>query len=167
MMESGLPAFLAGVICTYSHFESGIPEDLTMAKLRTSLTVPSIKILIIDDMRSNRIVLDRQLKSLGFEKIDQAPGVIEAVEKMQATPYDIIITDWNMPNGTGLDLLKACRQDNNYDSVAIVMATSASETGALAEALKEGATDYIVKPVTDNDLADHMNKILDWVERHK
>lgn len=138
-----------------------------MAKLRTSLAIPSIKILIIDDMRSNRIVLDRQLKSLGFEKIDQAPGVIEAVEKMQAVPYDIIITDWNMPNGTGLDLLKACRQDGNYDNVAIVMATSASETGALAEALKEGATDYIVKPVTDNDLADHMNKILDWVERHK
>ncbi|MEZ0226108.1 MAG: response regulator [Alphaproteobacteria bacterium] len=138
-----------------------------MAKLRTSLSIADLKILIIDDMRSNRVVMDRQLKGLGFAKIDQAPGVIEAVEKMQTTPYDIIITDWNMPNGTGMDLLKACRQDGNYDNVAIVMATSASESGALAEALKEGATGYIVKPVTDNDLADHMNKILDWVERHK
>ena len=138
-----------------------------MPQLRTNLKVPDLKVLLIDDMRTNRSQLERSLGGMGFAKIDQAQGVIPAVEKMQAKLYDIIITSWKMPNGTGLDLLKACRQDPAYENVAIVLASSENDPQAINEIMQEGATGYIARPCSESDLADHMNKVLEWIERRK
>ncbi len=138
-----------------------------MPQLRTNLKVPDLKVLLIDDMRASRSQLERTLSGLGFAKIDQAQGVIPAVEKMQATTYDIIITGWKMPNGTGLDLLKACRQDPAYENVAIVLTSTENDPTSINEIMKEGANGYIPRPCSESDLTDHLNKVLEWVERRK
>jgi two-component system chemotaxis response regulator CheY len=135
-----------------------------MPLLKTSLAVKNLRVLIIDDMKGNRTQIERQLKNLGFTKIDQAPGIIEAVEKMQQTPYDILLLDWQLPVGNGLDLLKACRQDPNYDNMAIVMASSESASASVVEALKAGATAYIIKPAPDTVMTEHMQKVMEWLE---
>lgn len=138
-----------------------------MAQLRTNLKLNDLKVLLIHDMRATRSQVERQLSALGFTKIDQAQGVIPAVELMQAKPYDIIITGWKMPNGTGVDLLKACRQDPAYENVAIVLTSTESDPMVINEMMQEGATGYIVRPWTESDFIDQMEKILEWIERRK
>lgn len=138
-----------------------------MPQLKTNLKLADLKVLLIDDMRTNRSMLERQLSGFGFTKIDQAAGVIPAVEKMQDKAYDLIITGWKMPNGTGLDLLKACRQDANYLNVGIVLTSSETDPTAINEIMQEGATGYIPRPCSESDLVNHLEKALEWIERRK
>lgn len=138
-----------------------------MPQLRTNLKLTDIKVLLIDDMRASRSQLQRSMSTLGFTKIDQVQGVIPAVEKLQAGPYDLIITGWKMPNGTGLDLLKACRQDANFDNVAILLTSSENDPQSINEIMKEGATGYIPRPCSENELTGHLEKALEWIERRK
>jgi two-component system chemotaxis response regulator CheY len=138
-----------------------------MPQLKTNLKLNDMKVLLVDDMRASRSQLQRTMSAMGFTKIDQVGGVIPAVEKMQSVVYDMIITGWKMPNGTGLDLLKACRQDGNYDNVAILLTSTETDPQSINEIMKEGASGYIPRPYTENDLVSHLEKALEWIERRK
>jgi two-component system chemotaxis response regulator CheY len=101
------------------------------------------------------------LNDTGIKSIDQAEDGEEAwglLEKKMTSgkPYDLIFLDWNMPNLDGLGLLQRCRADARYKNIPIVMVTAESERPFILKALSSGATDYIVKPFSGNNLKEKL-----------
>ena len=130
-----------------------------------NVNIADLSALVVDDYMVNRRDLERMLKAIGCKYIDQASNVAEAHEKMKGILYDIVFLDWNMPGKSGYNLLKTCREDNTYDSVAFVIVSAESEDRYIIGALKAGATSYIVKPVAETTLQDHVTKVLTWIDR--
>lgn len=109
------------------------------------------KFLVVDDFGTMRKIIKKVLSEIGFKNVDEAddgktalPKLKEAVEA--GTPFEFIISDWNMPGMSGLDLLKACRADANLAKIPFVMVTAESEQSNLVAAIQAGVTDYVVKP---------------------
>jgi len=129
------------------------------------VNVAELKVLLVDDHMVIRHQLEGYLRAMGCKQVDQAPNVAEATSKMAATPYNIIFLDWNMPGRSGYNLLQQCREDRAYDNVAFVICSSESENRYVIEALKAGATSYIVKPVPESVFKDNIQKVLTWLGR--
>lgn len=133
----------------------------------TAINISNIKALVVDDHLIIRRQMDRLLKDLALEHVDHASNASEAAEKMAAGHYDLIFIDWHMPGKSGYSLLQQFREDRNYDRVAFVIVSAESEERIISEALKAGATDYIVKPVTEAALHSTVNKVLGWLEQRR
>ncbi len=84
---------------------------------------------------------------------------------MKAKLYNVVFLDWHMPGRTGYSLLQACHEDSRYDNTAFVICSSESGDRYIIEALKAGATAYIVKPVDETLLKEHMNRLLLWINQ--
>lgn len=112
------------------------------------------KILVIDDMQTMRNIVSRNLKSLGYLKQAAAEDGDLAWELIQAeeVPFDIIVSDWNMPNCSGLDLLKRVRADSRFEKTVFILLTAESEITQVQEALQAGVDNYIVKPFSPQQL---------------
>ncbi len=109
----------------------------------------STRILIVDDMMTMRKIVQKSLKELGFTEFTEAADGQKGWEALQADPsFGLVISDWNMPNCTGLDLLKRVRADGTRKSLPFVLLTAESEGHQVAEAVKTGVDNYIVKPFT-------------------
>ncbi len=122
------------------------------------------RILVVDDSADAREVLRRNLTSEGYEVIS-APGVAEAVEILDATPIDLVITDLKMPKVGGLDLIKHVRA--RFRDVGIIMITGYASIETAVAAVKEGAEDYLPKPFTDSELLSVVRDALEKVRfRH-
>jgi two-component system chemotaxis response regulator CheY len=93
-------------------------------------------------------MMKMQLQKIGVSLIDEAGDGAEAWNKLQApgAVYDLIISDWNMPVSTGMDLLKRVRSSDRFKTIPFVMVTAEGEKQQVTEALKAGCTDYVVKP---------------------
>lgn len=111
---------------------------------------PTTRILVVDDMMTMRKIVVKACKDIGFSDILEAADGQKAWEGIQAASpgVGLVISDWNMPNCTGLDLLKRVRADSRYKSVPFVLLTAESEGHQVAEAVKCGVDNYIVKPFT-------------------
>lgn len=111
---------------------------------------PKTRILIADDMMTMRKIVVKTLKDLGFEDVQDAADGLLAFEKLKASTPNIqlIISDWNMPNCTGLDFLKKVRADAVYAKVPFIMLTAETEKHQVMEALKAGVSHYCIKPFT-------------------
>lgn len=131
----------------------------------TQKSISDLKALVVDDHMIVRCDIEKHLKALGMAHIDQASNVKEATEKMAVTGYNVIFLDWNMPGRSGYNLLQQCRQDSKYDIVAFVIVSAESEERYIIEALKAGATSYIVKPVSEGILKDHVNRVVTWINQ--
>jgi len=110
-----------------------------------------LKCLVVDDYESMRLILSADLRSLGVSKIDTAASGNEALEKIKKnlgtpTEYDIVFTDMNMPNGSGIDLARAIRADLKNKDLPILMISSIDEVSKMLDAVKAGISDYITKP---------------------
>jgi len=116
----------------------------------------NLKILIVDDFATMRKVIRNLLKQGGFENIVEAEDGAAALKVLKSQPVDFIISDWNMPNMSGLDLLKAVRADDELKALPFLMVT--------AEALKDNVvaavSNYIVKPFTAEVLNEKIEKIV-------
>ncbi|MCB0361476.1 MAG: response regulator [Bdellovibrionales bacterium] len=111
------------------------------------------KILIVDDLKTIRSLLREFLKKLGYSNIIEADDGKSALIMLKAaetskSPYGLIISDWNMPNKTGLSLLEDCRKDQNLRKIPFLMVTIESEKDYVLQAVKMGVSDFIVKPFT-------------------
>jgi len=105
-----------------------------------------MRALVIDDSRAMRMILARILKEVGFDVLEAGHGK-EALERLKGTrPPELLMVDWNMPVMDGLALIKAVRADRAYDAARIMMVTTESEIGRVAEALRAGADEYMMKP---------------------
>ena len=116
--------------------------------------------LVVDDSRALRMILGRTLKEVGYEVCEAANGK-EALDVIDAqkTTLRLILTDWNMPEMNGLELLKRVRKDPQLSSVAVVMVTTETELDQMAAALEAGANEYVMKPFTKDILVEKLQGI--------
>ncbi len=109
---------------------------------------PKIRILVVDDMMTMRKLVTKICKELGYSDITEAGDGAKAWEAItNANPsIGLVISDWNMPNSTGLDLLKRVRGDSRYKTLPFLMVTAEAEQHQVAEAVKSGVDNYVIKP---------------------
>ncbi len=123
-----------------------------------------MKILVVDDMATMRKIIKNMLGQIGFTNITQAddgatawPMIEEA--RNAGEPYEFIVSDWNMPQMSGLDLLKKIRADENYKHLPFLMITAEAEQGNVVIAVKAGVSNFIVKPFSAQVLKEKISKI--------
>lgn len=110
---------------------------------------PGIKILVVDDMSTMRKIVRKNLTTLGYANIVEAEDGLKAWAILnEQTDIRLVISDWNMPNCTGLELLKKVRADKRFAGVVFVMVTAEGEAGQVKDALVAGVDNYVLKPFT-------------------
>ena len=119
----------------------------------------NMKILIVDDFSTMRRIVRNLLKQLSFNNVDDAEDGDVALEKLKNGSYDFVITDWNMPRMTGLELLKAIRADQGLKDLPVLLITAEAEKENVVLAAQAGVNDYIVKPFTGDVLQQKINRI--------
>jgi two-component system chemotaxis response regulator CheY len=118
------------------------------------------KALVVDDSRAVRMILSKTLTELGYEVREAANGR-EALEVMDAEhpAVTLVLTDWNMPEINGLDLLKRLRQNPELSSLVVVMITTETELDQMTIALEAGANEYVMKPFTKDVLREKLQLV--------
>ncbi len=119
----------------------------------------NLKFLIVDDFSTMRRIVKNLLKELEFTNFDEAEDGVVALAKLRNGNYDFLITDWNMPNMTGIELLRAVRQDAALKHLPVLMITAEAKKENIVEAAQAGASGYIVKPFTSAVLEEKLNKV--------
>jgi len=122
--------------------------------------VADIKILAVDDSPTMRRIILNTLKRAGFNDVVEASDGRDALAKMKVDKFNIVITDWNMPEMDGLTLVTTLRSMPEYKSLPILMVTTRSVKDDIMEALKAGVNNYIVKPFTPETLKEKINQVL-------
>jgi len=120
-----------------------------------------IKILVVDDFSTIRRIVKNILKQIGYTDIDEAEDGNGALAKLRQYQYDLMVSDWNMPDMTGLDLLKAIRTDSALSGIPVLIVTAEAKKEDVVEAIKAGVNNYIVKPFTAEALREKIEKIFD------
>lgn len=118
-----------------------------------------IKVLVVDDFPTMRRIVKNLLKQLGFENIDEADDGVNALAKLKNGGFGLVVSDWNMPNMEGIDLLRAVRQEPAVKDIPFLMVTAEAEKEKVIEAIKAGVDNYIVKPFTAEVLKEKLEKI--------
>lgn len=121
----------------------------------------NLKFLVVDDFSTMRRIVRNLLKELGFTNVDEAEDGAIALQKLKNGHIDFVITDWNMPNMTGIDLLKNIRADAALKGLPVLMITAEAKKENIIEAAQSGASGYIVKPFTAAVLEEKLNKIFE------
>lgn len=111
-----------------------------------------MKLLLVDDSATMRRIQKTQMATMGITDIEEAGNGEEALAKLSQAAFDIVLLDWNMPVMDGLTCLQNIRKNASYGNIKVIMCTSESEKSKVMEALKAGATNYIVKPFTPEAL---------------
>ena len=120
----------------------------------------SIKVLIVDDFATMRRILKNILKQLGFKNLVEADDGTTAWDVLEGQKIDLIISDWNMPKMTGLDLLKKVRSSDSYKKTPFLMVTAEAQKQNVIEAVQAGVSNYVVKPFTAEAISEKLSKIL-------
>ncbi|MBY0470023.1 response regulator [bacterium] len=126
----------------------------------------TLKILVVDDMPAMRSILRGMLEELGFKEIHEAEDGDLAWEMLQAAAtepsggFALVISDWNMPGMTGVDLLRALRSAKETRDIPFLMVTARGDQGHIAEATQAGVTDYVVKPFNAAQLGEKISAVL-------
>lgn len=125
------------------------------------------KILIVDDVQSLRDLLKAYLRRLGFQNIfeaDDGQNALDALWNAQnaKAPFELVISDWNMPNMDGLNLLKRVRQVPDWKNLPFILLTTESEKEKVIEAVKADVSNYMIKPVEEVTLKEKLAKAWEW-----
>jgi len=120
-----------------------------------------MKILIVDDFSTMRRIIKNLLRDLGFNNTQEADDGNSALPVLQSGNFDFLITDWNMPGMTGIDLLKAVRADAKLAGLPVLMVTAEAKKDQIVEAAQAGVNGYIVKPFTAVTLKEKIDKIFE------
>jgi len=107
-----------------------------------------MKILVVDYFATMRKILKSLLGDIGFSNVDEADDGLTALPMLQNGQYEFLITDWNMPGMSGLDLLKNVREDNALSSLPVLMVTAETKRDIMDQAMTRGVNGYVVKPFT-------------------
>jgi two-component system chemotaxis response regulator CheY len=125
-----------------------------------------MKILVVDDFSTMRRIIKNLLRELGFNmnNIAEADDGQTALPKLQTGNFDFLITDWNMPGMTGIDLLKTVRADPKLGKLPVLMVTAEAKREQIVEAAQAGVNGYIIKPFTAATLKEKLDKIFERIE---
>ncbi|HVI54145.1 MAG TPA: chemotaxis response regulator CheY [Luteibacter sp.] len=123
----------------------------------------NMKILVVDDFSTMRRIVRNLLVELGFTNtlIQEAEDGNAALVMLRAQPFDLVVTDWNMPNMTGIDLLRAIRADAGLKSMPVLMVTAENNRDQIIAAAQSGVNGYVVKPFTAVTLKEKLDKIFE------
>lgn len=122
-----------------------------------------MKILIVDDFSTMRRIIKNLLRDLGFTNTAEADDGVTALPMLQNGNFDFLVTDWNMPGMTGIELLKAVRADARLKDMPILMVTAEAKRDQIVEAAQAGVNGYVVKPFTAAVLKEKIEKIFERV----
>ncbi len=128
----------------------------------------NLRVLVVDDHGLMRSMITQSLKSLGVTRVGSAAGSEDAWVEMDnaaasADPYHVILLDWHMPGTDGLEFMRKCRADSRFDKTAIVMLTAEEKEEHAAQAFENGATSYLMKPVSADLLAENLGIATQWL----
>jgi two-component system chemotaxis response regulator CheY len=125
---------------------------------------PSTRFLVVDDFSTMRRIVRNLLKELGYTNVEEAEDGAAALQRLRGERFDFVVSDWNMPNMTGLQLLQAIRADGVLKSLPVLMITAEARKENIIEAAQAGANGYIVKPFTAATLDEKLAKIFKNLE---
>ncbi|HZN23124.1 MAG TPA: chemotaxis response regulator CheY [Burkholderiales bacterium] len=126
---------------------------------------PAMKFLVVDDFSTMRRIVRNLLKELGYTNAEEAEDGVVALNMLRSTKFDFVVSDWNMPNMTGLELLKNIRADETLKNLPVLMITAEARKENIIEAAQAGANGYIVKPFTAATLDEKLTKIFKNLEK--
>jgi two-component system chemotaxis response regulator CheY len=121
----------------------------------------NLKFLVVDDFSTMRRIVRNLLKELGYGNVEEAEDGVIALQRLKSGGIQFVVTDWNMPNMTGIELLKAIRADTTLKHLPVLMITAEAKKENIIEAAQNGASGYIVKPFTAAVLEEKMGKIFE------
>ncbi|KRE84904.1 MULTISPECIES: chemotaxis response regulator CheY [unclassified Rhodanobacter] len=125
----------------------------------------NMKILVVDDFSTMRRIVRNLLVELGFSNplIQEADDGENALVLLRSQPFDLVVTDWNMPNMTGIDLLRAIRAEESLKGLPVLMVTAENNRDQIIAAAQAGVNGYIVKPFTAVTLKEKLTKIFERI----
>lgn len=123
-----------------------------------------MKILIVDDFSTMRRIIKNLLRELGFNNTMEADDGSTALPMLKSGNFDFLVTDWNMPNMEGIELLRQVRSDPTLKSLPVLMVTAEAKRDQIVEAAQAGVNGYIVKPFTAETLKEKIDKIFERIE---
>ena len=122
-----------------------------------------MKILIVDDFSTMRRIIKNLLRDLGFTNTQEADDGSTALPMLKSGDFDFLVTDWNMPGMSGIDLLKEVRADGKLAGLPVLMVTAEAKRDQIIEAAQAGVNGYVVKPFTAQVLKEKIDKIFERV----
>lgn len=120
----------------------------------------NMRILVVDDFPTMRRIVINLLKQLGFSNVVEASDGREALEKVRSDKIDLVVSDWNMPNMTGIDFLKELRADEKFKSLPFIMVTAEGKKENVIAAVHAGVSNYVVKPFNAATLKEKLIKVV-------
>lgn len=123
-----------------------------------------MKILIVDDFSTMRRIIKNLLRDLGFTNTSEADDGQTALPMLKNGDFDFLVTDWNMPGMTGIELLKHVREDERLKDLPVLMVTAEAKRDQIVAAAQAGVNGYVVKPFTAAVLKEKIDKIFERVE---
>ncbi|BBI98343.1 two-component system response regulator [Ferrigenium kumadai] len=126
---------------------------------------PNMKFLVVDDFSTMRRIVRNLLKELGFTNVEEAEDGVDALSKLRAGNFQFVVSDWNMPNMTGIELLRSIRADATLKHLPVLMVTAEAKRENIIEAAQAGASGYVVKPFTAATLDEKLQKIFQTMNK--
>jgi len=117
-----------------------------------------MKVLVVDDFATMRKIIKNVLKQISIENVLEAENGKHAITILKNEAVDLIISDWIMPEMTGIEFLKACKGDETIKKIPFIMVTAEAQKDNIMEAIKSGVDNYIVKPFTPDKLREAIDK---------
>jgi two-component system chemotaxis response regulator CheY len=124
------------------------------------MSTAELKFLIVDDFATMRRIVRNLLKEIGYKNADEAEDGVAALKMLRASPFDFVVSDVNMPNMNGFELLRQIRADDALKALPVLMVTAEAKKEDIITAAQAGASGYIVKPFTKATLEEKLAKIL-------
>ncbi|CAD5379306.1 chemotaxis regulator transmitting signal to flagellar motor component [Pseudomonas sp. OF001] len=121
----------------------------------------NMSMLVVDDFPTMRRIVRSLLKELGFNNVEEAEDGQDALNKLRSGKFEFVVSDWNMPNLDGLDMLKQIRADESLKHLPVLMVTAEAKKENIIAAAQAGANGYVVKPFTAAILEEKLNKIFE------
>jgi len=121
--------------------------------------IENTKFQVVDDFSTMRRIVRNLLKELGFVNVQEAEDGVDALNKLRGEAFDFVVSDWNMPNMTGIELLQAIRADAALKHLPVLMVTAEAKKENIIMAAQAGASGYVVKPFTAATLDEKLKKI--------
>jgi two-component system chemotaxis response regulator CheY len=119
----------------------------------------NMDVLVVDDASAMRRIVRGLLKELGFKNIREADNGQVALDELKKRKADLVVSDWNMPEMSGIDLLRAIRSDEALKNIPVLMVTAEAKKENILAAIQAGVNNYIVKPFNAQTLQENLNKI--------
>ena len=119
----------------------------------------TLKVLVVDDMSTMRRILKNVLKQIGYTDLHEAEDGAVGLKKLREGGFGLVVSDWNMPVMSGIELLRAIRADSDIKHLPVLMVTAEAQKDNIIEAVQAGVSNYVVKPFTADALLEKLEKI--------